>query len=137
MVRAARSVSTREEESMTIENRHRFTDNKRQKVVGTYKYMHIWSSNDEIRVQCTDPQTWQILIRTIEVNYTDCQIDTRKDLADQVYVVKISALELDKRHTGIAWWLFKMMCDLGWEPMATGENWYKMKYSGIENSSLR
>ena len=93
-----------------------------------YMYVHIWASDHEIRVQSTDPLTLRILIRTIENNYSDCQVDSRNDLSEEVFVVKITALELNDRHQMIAWWLFKMLCERGWEPMATGENWYKMKF---------
>jgi hypothetical protein len=92
-----------------------------------YKYIHIWSSSDEIRVQCTDSQTIQVLIRAIKRTYPDSHIESRDDLTDQVYIVKISGLEPEDRHNQIAWWLFKMLCEQGWEPMETGDHWYKMK----------
>ncbi len=99
-----------------------------QPEVGTrYKYIHIWSSKDEIRVQCTDPQTIQVLIRAIDRTYPDSITETRKDLTDQIYIVKITGLEPEDQHQKIAWWLFKMQCERGWEPMETGDHWYKMK----------
>lgn len=93
-----------------------------------FLYIHIWASDAEIRVQCTDPVTLNVLIRTLEKNYADCRIETRNDLSEELYIVKISAMELENRHQKIAWWLFKMLCERGWEPMETGEHWYKMKY---------
>jgi hypothetical protein len=72
--------------------------------------------------------TLQVLVRAIERTYPDCQVETRVDLTGQVYIVKISGLDPAERHQKIAWWLFKMMCERGWEPMTTGERWYKMKY---------
>lgn len=92
-----------------------------------YKYIHIWSSRDEIRVQCTDPQTIQVLIRAIQRTYPDSHIGSKNDLTDHIYIVKIAGLEPEDRHHQIAWWLFKMLCERGWEPMETGDHWYKMK----------
>lgn len=94
-----------------------------------FRYMHIWASKNEIRVQCTDPQTIQVLIRAIQRTYPDSITETREDLNHQVYIVKITELEPEDRHQKISWWLFKMLCERGWEPMETGEHWYKMKYS--------
>ena len=92
-----------------------------------YAYIHIWASDEEIRVQCTDPHTIRVLIRTVQRFYPDSKIETRKDLADQVFNVKIQEIEKEGRFKKIAWWLFKMMCEQGWEPMDTGDNFYKMK----------
>jgi len=113
--------------------------NKRDKIQNSstrkrFLYIHIWASDDEIRVQSTDPLSLQVLIRTIEMNYSDCQIDTRKDLSEDLYIVKISALELKDRHQMIAWWLFKMLCERGWEPISTGENWYKLNFIELAES---
>jgi len=92
-----------------------------------YKYIHIWSSTEEIRVQCTDQQTIQVLIRSIQRTYPDAITENREDLTDQIYIVKIAGLVPNDRHQKLAWWLFKMLCERGWEPMQTGEHWYKMK----------
>jgi hypothetical protein len=105
----------------------RSAKSNRQEVIKRFKYIHIWSSIDEIRVQCTDPQTIQVLIRAIQRTYPDSQIETREDLTHQVFIVKVTALEPEDQHQKIAWWLFKMMCERGWEPMETGEHWYKMR----------
>ena len=94
----------------------------------SYKYVHIWSSKEEIRVRSTDPQILEVFTRAIERSDPDCEIDTRKDLTDQGHIVKITQIESPDRYSKIAWWLFKMLCERGWEPMGTGENWYKMKY---------
>jgi hypothetical protein len=112
---------------MTIEKRSQRMGESNSRNIKHCAYIHIWASDDEIRVQSTDPVTLRVLIRTIENNYSDCNINTRNDLNDQVYIVKIIAMELENRHQKIAWWLFKMLCERGWEPMATGERWYKMK----------
>jgi hypothetical protein len=120
------------EGNMTTQNKpqsgnRRSGEYSQPEVVKRYKYIHIWSSSDEIRVQCTHPQTIQVLIRAIQRTYPDSYLETREDLTSQVYIVKISELEPEDRHQKLAWWLFKMMCERGWEPMETGENWYKMK----------
>ena len=102
---------------------------KRQEPVGlTFKYIHIWASKDEIRVQCTDPQTIRVLIRTVRKEYPDVEEETRTDLADDIYFVRFSDLEPGNQHRQIAWWLFKMLCGQGWEPLSTGDHWYKMTY---------
>ena len=108
----------------------------RQEVIKRFKYIHIWSSIDEIRVQCTDPQTIQVLIRAIQRTYPDSHIEVREDFTHQVYIVKITALEPENQHQKIAWWLFKMMCERGWEPMETGEHWYKMKFLELIRKGL-
>ena len=111
----------------------------RQTILKHYKYIHIWASTNEVRVQCTDQKTLRVLIRSIQRTYPDSHVETRDDLTNQNYSVKISDLEPQDRHQKIAWWLFKMMCQQGWEPMATGEHWYKMKawetQSGGDNLS--
>jgi hypothetical protein len=116
---------------MTAQIQPQSRDYYQPKIVRQFKYIHIWASTNEIRVQCTDPQTLQILRKVIEKMYPDCQADTREDLANQVYIVKFSGLEPDECHQKIAWWLFKMMCEQGWEPMETGDHWYKMKFATI------
>jgi hypothetical protein len=98
-------------------------------IIKRFRYMHIWASKNEVRVQCTDPQTIQVLIRAIQRTYPDSLTETREDLTHQVYIVKITELEPEDRHQKISWWLFKMLCERGWEPMETGEHWYKMKFS--------
>lgn len=94
-----------------------------------YRYIHIWASLTEIRVQCTDPRTIHVLTRSIRKTFQDAQLETRDDLTDQVYIIKVSGLFPEDQHQKVAWWLFKMLCDLGWEPMETGDHWYKMKTS--------
>jgi len=90
-------------------------------------YIHIWSSPGEIRVQCTDPQTIRVLIRAIKKTFHDVKFETREDLTGQIYAVRITGLEPEERFQKLAWWLFKMLCDKGWEPMETGDHWYKLK----------
>ncbi len=98
-----------------------------------YGYIHIWASPGEIRVHCTDPQTIQVLIRAIRKTFREVKIESREDLTGQVYAVKMTGLEPEEQHQKLAWWLFKMMCSHGWEPMETGEHWYKMKREGLRN----
>jgi len=122
---------------MTTKIQPQSGDYYQPRTVRQFKYIHIWASNDEIRVQCTDPQTLQVLRKVIERMYPDCQADTREDLTDQVNIVKFSGLEPVEGHQKIAWWLFKMMCEQGWEPMETGEHWYKLKFAEIIPGPLR
>ena len=95
-----------------------------------FLYIHIWASDEEIRVQCTDPPTLKVLVRHVKENFSDCRIENREDLREELYSIRIAAMQVEKRHQKIAWWLFKFMCEHGWEPMMTGENWYKLLYSG-------
>jgi len=106
---------------------HQPEQSPQQKPSKRFMYIHIWASKEEIRVQCTDPQSIQVLMRAIQRTYPDSQVETRKDLSDQVHSVKITNLVPEDRHQKVAWWLFKMMCERGWEPFETGEHWYKMK----------
>lgn len=108
-----------------VENNHLPSSSKRK-----FRYIHIWASLEEIRVQCTDPQTLHVLTRSIKKTFYDAQIETRDDLTDQIYIIKVSGLAPEGQHQKVAWWLFKMMCDLGWEPMETGDHWFKMKVFG-------
>lgn len=80
-------------------------------------------------MQCTDPQTIWVLIRAIKKTFREVKHETREDLTGQVYVVKVYGLEPEEQYQKLAWWLFKMLCNQGWEPMETGEHWYKMKRS--------
>lgn len=120
---------------MTIEKISRRESAQHNNPRTRFLYIHIWASDGEIRVQSSDPLTLQVLIRTIEMNYSDCQIDTKSDLSEEIYIVKISALELKDRHQMIAWWLFKMLCERGWEPISTGENWYKLNFKELVDLS--
>jgi hypothetical protein len=110
-----------------IDQRAKFSNLLPGETRGSYRYIHIWASLEEIRVQCTDPQTIRVLIRAIKKAFNEIQVETKKDLTGQVYVVKLTGISPDDHHQKVAWWLFKMMCVRGWEPMETGDNWYKMK----------
>jgi hypothetical protein len=105
------------------------TNNTPDRMHKVYGYIHIWSSTGEIRVQCTDPQTIRVLTRAIKKTFRDIKPETREDLTGQVYVVKFTGLEPEEQFQKLGWWLFKMLCSQGWEPMETGEHLYKMKRS--------
>lgn len=94
-----------------------------------YIYIHIWASDKEIRIQCTDPKTINLLNKSVKENFEDSMIALRNDLDEEPYIARITAMELRNRHQKIAWWLFKLLCEHGWEPMETGNHWYKLKYS--------
>jgi hypothetical protein len=75
-------------------------------------------------------------MRSIQRTFPDSIVDKREDLAGQVYAVKITELVPEDQHHKIAWWLFKMLCEQGWEPMETGEHWYKMKSISVLDTGI-
>jgi len=93
-----------------------------------YDYIHLWSSEEEIRVQCTDPKTITLLEKSIKARFEDCTVTLKNDLDEEPYGAKVVAAPIKDRHQRIVWWLFKLMCNHGWEPIATGNHWFKMKY---------
>lgn len=105
-----------------------------------YKYIHIWSSQEELRVKSTDPAVLEYLIRASKSKYWDGEFERYQDVSEQPHIFRIKGLETGEEeenddqgekkniYLGLAWWMFRMLCDLGWEPMETGEYWYKLKY---------
>ena len=104
------------------------------RTIKRYKYLHIWSSEEEVRVKCTDQLTIERVIRAIETTYSDLEIENHEDLTEQVHFIKIKGFNPRERHHQIGWWMFKVLLDEGWEPIDTGEHWYKLKYLETQES---
>jgi len=94
-----------------------------------YKYIHIWSMPGEARIKATDPAVIDMLVTAILKTYPNAQINMEADLTEQVHFVKITQMEPEERHHQICWWMFKMLCARGWEPMEVTKRDYKLKYT--------
>ena len=94
-----------------------------------YYYIHLWASDEEIRVQCTDSKTITLLEKSINAKFEDCSVSLKNDLDEEPYVARIIAMPIKDRHQKIVWWLFKLLCNHGWDPIETGSHWFKMKFS--------
>ncbi len=96
------------------------------------KYVHIWSSEEEVRVKCTDPGTLEAAILAIrrsgekDSNFAQLQIERHKDISGLLNVISIKGFPEASDYPRLAWWLFRALCDKGWEPMYTGERTYKL-----------
>jgi hypothetical protein len=97
------------------------------KEVMRFKYIHIWSTDDEARIKATDPQIIGSLLQAIEQTYPACEFDTDTDLTEQVHFASITNLDPKERHHQITWWMFKILCDRGWEPMEVSRRDYRLK----------
>ena len=115
-------------------NPNRDIQHYQPRIVKRYKYIHIWSSDEEVRVKCTDSLTIERVIRAIETTYNELEIENHEDLTEQVHFIKIKGLNPKERHHQIGWWMFKVLLDEGWEPMDTGERWYKLKFLETKES---
>ncbi len=98
-----------------------------------YKYIHIWSSHDEMRAKCTDPETLELAVRAINYSVENgtlkkVEIQRHCDISDILHGIQISGLDDDDEYRRLAWWLFRALCDKGWEPMETSERAYKLKF---------
>jgi len=103
-----------------------------------YKYIHIWSSSDELRVKCTDSKTLESTIRAINKSkkkghFEGVIFERNQDITGHFHVLSIKGMEEEKGYRRLAWWLFSSLCNVGWEPMETSERSYKMKF--VESSS--
>ena len=107
----------------------RYMQNERR-VVKSYKYTHIWWAEEEVRLFSTDPAIIMKFVDAIELTY-DCKFEYAEDLADQRYKVTITKMEPEDRHQKIAWWMFKMLCERGWEPMDVRGNEYRLKFCEV------
>ena len=113
---------------MTQVNDHnRYIQNNNRQVT-RFKFILIWGSEEEARVKSTDPEIIERLIDSISRTYQDCEIDRKTDLADQVHFFSIKKMDPATRHREICWWMFKILCERGWEPMEVKSNEYKLKY---------
>lgn len=98
-----------------------------------YKYIHIWASKDELRAKCTDPETLEMIIRAIDKskqneNFKDIEIERHQDISKITHVISIKGMKEEGDYRRLAWWMFRALCDKGWEPMETGERAYKLKF---------
>ncbi|MBC8507343.1 MAG: hypothetical protein H8D34_20970 [Chloroflexi bacterium] len=97
-----------------------------------YKYIYIWSSKDELRAKCTDPATLEMIIRAIGKSkhheaFKDIEIERRQDISKITHVINIKGMQEEGDYRSLAWWMFRALCDKGWEPMETGKMSYKLK----------
>ena len=98
-----------------------------------YKYIHIWASQDELKAKCTDPETLEMVIRAINRSVRHqklkkVDIARHADISDIVHVIQITAMDDEGEYRRLAWWMFRALCDQGWEPMETSERAYKLKF---------
>lgn len=106
-----------------------------------YKYIHIWSSADELRAKCTDSKTLESAIKAVnrskkKGHFEGVIFERNQDITGNFHVLSIKGMEDEGGYRRLAWWLFSSLCDIGWEPMETSERSYKLKlketYSRIE-----
>ncbi len=98
-----------------------------------YIFIHIWSSKDEMRVKCTDSDTLEMVIRAIgrsqhKEEFKEIDIDRHHDISKITHVISVKGMPEEGDYKSLAWWLFRALCDQGWEPMETRENSYKLKF---------
>lgn len=106
------------------------------KQIARYKYIHIWSSPEELKAICTDPPTLESIIRAIarakkEGAFKDLKIKRIHDIQDEFHLLNISGMEDEKAYSRFAWWMFRELCEKGWEPMETSIRSYKLKYKEV------
>jgi hypothetical protein len=97
-----------------------------------YLYIHIWSSGEEVRAKCTNPATLESIIRAVNRNrdreeFKDIEIKHHQDISGYLHVISIKGFDDETQYPRLAWWMFRALCDKGWEPMSTGQSAYKMK----------
>lgn len=98
-----------------------------------YKYIHIWASSDTLKAKCTDPDTLEMVIRAINRSVQNnklkkVEIERHTDISDIVHVLQITEMDDEDEYRRLAWWMFRALCDQGWEPMETSERVYKLKF---------
>jgi len=97
-----------------------------------YKYIHIWASVDELRVKSTDPDTLERIVRAIgksnQEAFKDIEIERHQDISNIPHAIRIKGMNDEAGYRRLAWWMFRALCDTGWEPMETGEKAYKLKF---------
>ncbi len=99
--------------------------------VTRYKFIHLWNSNTEVRIKSTDTEILEKLLLSIKASYKNCEIKKEKDLTKQFHWASITKLESESRYRDICWWMFKILCERGWEPMLAESNEYKLKFAEI------
>ena len=101
-----------------------------------YKYIHIWTSEDEVRVKCTDPATLEAVVSAIaksaerDPNFARLEVKHHWDITGYLNVLSIKGFSEAEMYPRLAWWLFRALCDKGWQPMVTAEHTYKLIYEG-------
>jgi hypothetical protein len=109
-----------------------------------FKYIHIWASDQALKVKATDPTILVKFIRAIQKTYPQAEFERHSDINDQFHAFRLRDLNVDSAqggdsdggggknvYLGLAWWMFRVLCDRGWEPMETGSQWYKLKYQEV------
>lgn len=101
-----------------------------------FKYIHIWSSSDELRAKCTDSKTLESAIKAInrskkKGHFEGVVFERNKDITGRFHVLSIKGMEDEAGYRRLAWWLFSSLCDIGWEPMETSDRSYKMKFKEV------
>ena len=97
-----------------------------------YKYIHIWAAKDELRAKSTDPDTLEMVIRAVEKSrhvekFREIEIERKQDISGITHVIQITGFKDPGDYRRLAWWMFRALCNKGWEPMETTENAYKLK----------
>lgn len=110
-----------------------------------FRYIHIWASEQELKAKATDPTILDKIIRAILKSYPQAEFETYRDINDQFHAfrMRVPKSEADQEgeksdaerniYLGLAWWMFRVLCDRGWEPMETGSQTYKLKYQEVVN----
>ena len=98
-----------------------------------FKYIHIWSSTDELRAKCTDSKTLENIIRAINKSkkkghFVGVIFERHEDITGKFHVLRIQGMQDETGYRRLGWWLFSSLCEMGWEPLETSERSYKMKY---------
>ena len=97
-----------------------------------YKYIHIWAAKDELRAKSTDPDTLEMVIRAVEKSkhvekFREIEIERHQDISGITHVISISGFKDVADYRRLAWWMFRALCNKGWEPMETTDKAYKLK----------
>jgi len=97
-----------------------------------YKYIHIWAAKDELRAKSTDPETLEMVIRAVEKSkhvekFKEIESERRQDISNITHVISIKGFDDEGDYRSLAWWMFRALCNKGWEPMETTEKAYKLK----------
>lgn len=99
-----------------------------------FRYIHIWCSDEEARVKCTDQMTLEAVVTAIvrsgERSPVFATLDIQRfyDISGYLNLLVISGFEDGRDYARLAWWLFRALCDRGWQPLVTAEHTYKLVY---------
>jgi hypothetical protein len=110
-----------------------------------FRYIHIWASEQELKAKSTDPAILEKIIQAILKSYPKAEFETHRDINGQFHAfrMRVPETETDQEgeksasqrniYLGLAWWMFRILCDRGWEPMETSPHTYKLKYQQVIN----